>query len=466
MIRAPQSPEPRAAPLDMWTALAVAAGLGLNGLAVHSVPLTVVVAMATLPVWLGVALLDRWFTVVFVVGLVAIATGWMLSMASLTTHNRSMHNAVAQSMVLLAVSVGAGALAWAIAVLGRAPALLSYGCGLLVNAVLKGVDVGGNPWKYRLSIPVTIIVLAAAWWVGRTWIQLVALLALATVSGLFDARSAASMVLIAGVVMSWQWVRNELNIRSTALRTLLAVVALGLICYNALRAFILQGWLGQEAALRTEAQIQAAGSLLAGGRPEMGAAIALVRAYPQGIGVGIIPNFSDIYVAKTGMKALQYSPDNGYVERYMFGSGFEVHSVIGDLWLRFGIVGAAFGVLTTAVVGWRMVRALVANAASALWVVLAVQVLWNLLFGPLHLDSLSVLVAALGLGAHDSHKLPERWSSSPPPPREVGLRAGPPRRLAVAGAFEDQAIVCGTADRGRVIHQPAASAIPGVWKEK
>ena len=40
------------------------------------------------------------------------------------------------------------------------------------------------------------------------------------------------------------------------------------------------------------------------------------------------------------MSALNYDPNNGYVEQYLFGQGYEVHSVLGDLWIHFGVAGA------------------------------------------------------------------------------------------------------------------------------
>ena len=75
----------------------------------------------------------------------------------------------------------------------------------------------------------------------------------------------------------------------------------------------------------------------------MAATRALFVHDPLGFGLGIIPSLTDITVAKTGMSAINYQPDNGYVERYMFGTQFEVHSVTGDLWALFGIPGTGPG---------------------------------------------------------------------------------------------------------------------------
>ena len=36
---------------------------------------------------------------------------------------------------------------------------------------------------------------------------------------------------------------------------------------------------------------------------------------------------------------INYDPDNGYVNNFMFGNGIELHSGIGDLWAFMGPVG-------------------------------------------------------------------------------------------------------------------------------
>src|SRR3712207_9122030 len=42
---------------------------------------------------------------------------------------------------------------------------------------------------------------------------------------------------------------------------------------------------------------------------------------------------------KAGMAQIGYQPNNGYVETYMFGGQFKLHSVIGDAWAYFGVAG-------------------------------------------------------------------------------------------------------------------------------
>jgi hypothetical protein len=96
------------------------------------------------------------------------------------------------------------------------------------------------------------------------------------------------------------------------------------------------------------------------------------------------------------MAELNYDPDNGYVERYMFGSGFELHSVVGDLWTRFGIVGIVLSV-TIAVILLAGAGASIANrSATALVVYVVVKTLWNIPFSPVY-SAVPLLMLAVGL---------------------------------------------------------------------
>lgn len=67
-----------------------------------------------------------------------------------------------------------------------------------------------------------------------------------------------------------------------------------------------------------------------------------MREQPFGFDYGVSVGHSELQAAKSGMAALNYNPDNGYVERYMFGNNvIELHSVLGDLWAASGLVGIA-----------------------------------------------------------------------------------------------------------------------------
>jgi hypothetical protein len=171
---------------------------------------------------------------------------------------------------------------------------------------------------------------------------------------------------------------------------------LSFIAYQGGQALILEGYLGAKAKQRTVAQIDSAGSLLLGGRPELGATAALMTYRPIGYGSGTSVNTDDLLVAKAGMARLNYNPNNGYVEDYMFGTAMELHSMAGDLWVLYGIPG----LFLAGLMAWAAVRGLAGDLAArrphALAIFVAASSLWSLGFGPFYTDS-QLLPLTLGL---------------------------------------------------------------------
>ena len=166
--------------------------------------------------------------------------------------------------------------------------------------------------------------------------------------------------------------------------------------YNLAQLAILRGLFGEETRIRTEEQLETAGSLILGGRPELAATAALMRHNILGLGPGIRANFQEIEAAKTGMLAIAYDPDNGYVENYMFGRGLSLHSVTGDLWARFGLLGLLFVAVVLVLLTHRFGHLLAVRGASALELLLGVYVFWTLFFEPFY-SSLTKLILFLGL---------------------------------------------------------------------
>lgn len=175
------------------------------------------------------------------------------------------------------------------------------------------------------------------------------------------------------------------------------VAVIAAITYNLATALIVDGYLGEQAQSRTIAQLEASGSLLLGGRPEAAASIALFQSNPWGFGAGVQPNLADILVAKTGMASIGYQPNNGYVETYLFGGGFELHSVAGDLWSQYGIPGLAFVAWIVVLVLHTLGQGLSTRTATSISMFLGISTLWNVLFSPIY-GSLPTLVLTVGLG--------------------------------------------------------------------
>ena len=385
---------PRCREVESWVAAVAALAIGSHVNLPGPLTLTLVIPLILIPVWASqTARYSR--GVVVLTGIGAIVNGLILNAVNASTHQVSLALTQAQIVLILELLLGAGALVWVRSVLGSGWMALLFGAGLLLQ-VLSHVSAD-NPWKFSLALPVTVCVLALGWVLRAPWVELLTLPALAIISALNDSRSAASILAAAFLILAWQRLRAAFKLRSSALRVATNVVLLGLVTYFMMQSFILEGFLGEGAQLRSEAQIRSSGSLLLGGRPEIGATVALLRASPGGYGMGVLPTFADIYTAKSGMERLNYDPNNGYVERYMFGGGFEVHSVIGDLWLRCGLLGLAFIVAML----WLVLRNSAARLADgrgrALTTFLTIQVVWDALFSPFYTSAALALMLAIAL---------------------------------------------------------------------
>jgi hypothetical protein len=178
----------------------------------------------------------------------------------------------------------------------------------------------------------------------------------------------------------------------------LAIFAvIGLVIYNLGISLLVGGVLGQGAQARSVEQIDRAGNILLGARPEAGASVALFLYRPLGFGAGALANDSDIDAAKAGMRALNYDPDNGYVENFLFGQKFELHSMLGDLWAYSGIVGIAVGLISLVLLIMIITKGVAHRAVGGLVLFVAVQSVWSMFFNPLY-SSGPVLALALGLG--------------------------------------------------------------------
>lgn len=277
---------------------------------------------------------------------------------------------------------------------------LVYGLGMLTSLSSKGA-AQDNFWKFSLAVPVTIIGLSLALSLRRRnanaarAIEAVVLLLLAVLSLLNDSRSMFGTLAVVLALVLWQLFPPGRSVRLAMLRSVVTFGVLIIGVYNVGSALALEGLLGQAAQERSAMQIEMSGSLILGGRPEMMASFALIGNRPEGYGFGIIPQLSDIRVAKEGMASIGYNPDNGYVENYMFGNQFELHSTAADLWATMGVAGLFLALtLGIACLVWILHR-ISTREASALVLFLSIYTLWNLAFSPLY-SALPTLGLAVG----------------------------------------------------------------------
>lgn len=346
------------------------------------VTICVVVALIMSPVWIAHLKTYRFARSILLVGGGALVYGLVLTLSDpLRPVPPSL--LLSESLVLLSFLGSFGLLIWARAAIGAPWTVLAFGLGGLANVVIMGGNEV-NLWKFALAIPVALTLLGLAMIRGSRVLELVVLVGVAGVSAVSDSRSMTAFLLLAAVLVTWQWVSSGTGrLRPRPWQTLIGLLGLALSAFLLFQALILDGALGEAAAQRTQSQIATSGSLIAGGRPEMGAATALIGAQPWGYGSGVAPTSHDVWIAKSGMNALNYDPNNGYVERYMFGGRFEVHSVLGDLWVRFGPLGAVLILAITALAVYSTSRALSLRTASSALVLLTALGVWDTFFSPL-----------------------------------------------------------------------------------
>jgi hypothetical protein len=357
---------------------------------------TLLLTLALVPLSLGAWGLFRGARLVSLTALAAAASGLALSLTT-STHvvDPSILRADTARVVLLAT--GVLALLWARSILGSRLVVLLYGLGILANVVVGFTPVNGdNPWKFSFSLPAAILLLSLKHVHGRLLAEFAVLLALTAMSALNDSRSLAAMLVIAAAIRFAVRPSRAGSESRSSVRLAVGIALIGIGGFYFVQAAIAEGVLGEAAQERTAQQEELGGNVLTGGRPEAGAAVALVTHNPLGYGAGAVPSPADVLVAKEGMSAIGYEPNNGYVERYMFGDGFEVHSLAGDLWIRYGIVGLALAFVCVVLVGHGMVDALRRGAASGVMLFLAVRTMWDFAFSP-YATVMTTLVLALAI---------------------------------------------------------------------
>jgi hypothetical protein len=381
-----------------------------------------VVALVLLPVWWGALRRRRWGVTTVALGLTAAVAGIWLGEANASDHVVTSSSAVPMTITLVGTLLGVGLLVWGRDVLGLDRVVLWYGVGLALAFSPATTLFASNPWKFGFALPVTVIALALASRLGRPW-ELGALAVLTVVAALNDFRSAFGLLLLATLLVFGQMVVSRRGRRLSPAAVLVGLGALGLSVFQLGQALILDGYLGAETQARSVEQLRSSGSLVLGGRPELAATFALMRHHPWGFGVGSVPTAEDVQVAKEGMASIGYQPDNGYVERFMFGGHFELHSVFGDLWAQSGIVGLVFVAVLLGVLVVGVVRQLAHGTASGILLFAASQSVWNLFFAPFY-SSVPFLVIALALAL-----VPVRESDpSRPDVGPVSVAATPRRR--------------------------------------
>jgi hypothetical protein len=93
------------------------------------------------------------------------------------------------------------------------------------------------------------------------------------------------------------------------------------------------------------------------------------------------------------MRAIGTDTENGYVNNYMFGGHFKLHSIIADMWATFGIVGFALGLIMLFALVYSLIEQLSNRTATGLVCLFAALGVWDLAFGPIYKNLPDVMFA-------------------------------------------------------------------------
>jgi hypothetical protein len=377
----------------------VALLLGVRHQGVAGVSLAAVTAAVLLPVWGPAILAHRVARHVVVLAGLCCASAVVLAAVSSRSHAVDPVVAVTTMTTWLSPLLAAGALVWCAERIGVVAAVVTSTAGTVLSWLLTAPSADANPWKYALAVPVTILVTAALH--RRPGAAAAVLPAVCGLSLVFAYRSHAALCVVVLVVAL---LRHRLRalVASARLSALLSVVVLtGIVVLVSVlgTAAALDGRLGEAIRQRTADQVATGGTLIEGGRPEWNGTVGLMRLHPMGYGPGVVPLEEDAAALKAGLRRVAVGVDGRYVNRYMLGGRFKLHSVVADLWSAFGVAGLALGLYLS---GWFTARLLQDDGGGVrlLRDYLCLQALWFLWFGPILSNwpdvcaALAVLVAA------------------------------------------------------------------------
>ena len=262
----------------------------------------------------------------FVVGVLALASGALLAAMSRTDHQVGIGAGLNDAALIIGLLCGIGVILWARRVLTISQVGMAFGAGMLAAAMLGDGRFSANAWKFAWAIPLAIFVFpqptgraSVSWnccWsrpgrgLGNRRFTLVLrhLPADRDPGRLADAAGIAIPRLVADVDGVIDGRRHSRDLQP--------------------RDHPAGGWGAGRRGAGAEwiAQIDTAGSLILGGRPELAATIGLrgFRLYWFRCWCGAQP--ARDHRGEGGHAQINYDPNNGYVDNFMFGGKMRLHS--------------------------------------------------------------------------------------------------------------------------------------------
>ena len=375
----------------------ILAVLGWRGIFHYQTSYGTLLGLAMVPVWFGRIRRFSGGIAFLVSGLLALVGGTVLTgLAGRAGRSFTLDQFLADSGLVLVLLVGVGVMLWGRTIMSRRAVAIFFGLGVAFRLLQSGLS-SENVWKFALAIPVTVVLLAITDQLRRPWWTLLALLVLGTISATHDSRSLFGTFALAAVLTVWQLRPTRMGRSASWLWTVVIGLGVAAAIYNLATSLLVDGYFGTEAQQRSRQQIQEAGSLILGGRPEIAATRSLMIHDFSGFGFGVGPNVTDVAAAKTGMLAINYDPENNYVNTYMFGGHVELHSTVGDLWARAGVLGLVFMLVIAILAARNLADSLHRREVSGLVVFLCCYTGWNLFFSP-QFSAIPTLTLTLGLG--------------------------------------------------------------------
>lgn len=366
----------------------------------------------------------RWLAI-----LVAACLAAALTLYAADPRSHSPGSATSVILWFLGSTLAIGVVVWASRWISLKSVIVAYAFGWITRVLVVPGDFEPNIWKYGLSQPVALAVLA----IVGPWsfaVRAFAALSLSTIGFALESRSFGAICLVSFIVGELLRRRQSTRVGRASIgkSVLIGVAALGTVwlASAAIIELLTSGVFGEDLRARTVAQEGSAGGILLGGRPEWVATLALMAARPLGYGAGAIPTSHDFAIAMQGLLETGLSTSGSYYREYMFGSDFRLHSVAADLWLNFSIPGVVLAVLLLSY-AMRLFIGLFTYPKDLAVAIsfLSLSTLWYLLFGPFYSNFPQVtftvavaIVAALQYGGHSGRvSARSRGVSAPLDPR-------------------------------------------------
>lgn len=388
----------------------------LAPLDIASANLGVALAVAIYPLCVVSVRAYRWGVVLLALIWSSAVAGLLLAYTARSTHEVANRTVVSMTATIISLGITFAAILWARQHLSTRTIVLLYAAGATINAAFTPTLWSTNPLKYAFGGPIMLILLALAYNSRRRWPTLAALTLVAVLSVRSDSRLLFGCALITAAAFLWRWNRESVPTRVRSIWGILGVVVVGYGVYSLVIGLALNGQLGERNQLVTGRQNASNQSVLTSSRPEWGGALGLFAHRPFGFGPGVVPNTQEVDLGESGIRVLNPSTSQTYLSGYLFDGRIELHSVISDLWVNFGLVGLALSIAITLILVRYLKGLLASRSPPALPIMLCITALWDLGFSPIATNLPAVIFTVALL-------LPQRAKQSGAPRRTNSSRA-------------------------------------------